>query len=154
MVKKLLVEGEDDLRVIPELIEKTGINWVENKKPIVTIKQIGGKDNLTSNLISTELQVSGLTHLGVMVDADDDAFLRWQSIRNACLANIPYLPESLPENGLIINTPDNQKFGVWIMPDNQSRGMLETLMIAEVLSKSTKGYDRDEKFAAYRTIPT
>lgn len=28
------------------------------------------------------------------------------------------------------------------------------LMIAEVLSKSTKSYDRDEKFAAYRTIPT
>ncbi len=27
-------------------------------------------------------------------------------------------------------------------------------MIAELLSKSTKGYDRDEKFAAYRTIPT
>lgn len=27
------------------------------------------------------------------------------------------------------------------------------LMIAEVLSKSTKSYDRDEKFAAYRTIP-
>ncbi len=27
-------------------------------------------------------------------------------------------------------------------------------MIAEVLSKSTKGYDRDEKFAAYRTIPS
>ena len=27
------------------------------------------------------------------------------------------------------------------------------LMIAEVLSKSTKNYDRDEKFAAYRTIP-
>lgn len=28
------------------------------------------------------------------------------------------------------------------------------LLIAEVLSKSTKSYDRDEKFAAYRTIPT
>jgi Uma2 family endonuclease len=28
------------------------------------------------------------------------------------------------------------------------------LMIAEVLSKSTKSYDRDEKFAAYRTIPS
>jgi Uma2 family endonuclease len=28
------------------------------------------------------------------------------------------------------------------------------IMIAEVLSKSTKGYDRDEKFAAYRTIPS
>ena len=28
------------------------------------------------------------------------------------------------------------------------------LIIVEVLSKSTKSYDKDEKFAAYRTIPT
>lgn len=28
------------------------------------------------------------------------------------------------------------------------------IMIAEVLSKSTKSYDRDEKFAAYRIIPS
>lgn len=28
------------------------------------------------------------------------------------------------------------------------------VMIAEVLSKATKNYDRDEKFSAYRTIPT
>ncbi|MEG4111034.1 MULTISPECIES: Uma2 family endonuclease [unclassified Microcoleus] len=28
------------------------------------------------------------------------------------------------------------------------------LLIAEVLSKDTKAYDRDEKFAAYRTIPS
>lgn len=27
-------------------------------------------------------------------------------------------------------------------------------MIAEVLSDSTKGYDRGEKFAAYRTLPS
>lgn len=32
--------------------------------------------------------------------------------------------------------------------------LVNPVMIAEVLSKSTKGYDRDEKFAAYRTIPT
>jgi Uma2 family endonuclease len=40
----------------------------------------------------------------------------------------------------------------------QKPGRKDTLMnpvwIAEVLSKSTKGYDRDEKFAAYRTIQT
>jgi Uma2 family endonuclease len=28
------------------------------------------------------------------------------------------------------------------------------LLLAEVLSNSTKAYDRDEKFAAYRTLPT
>lgn len=32
--------------------------------------------------------------------------------------------------------------------------LMNPILIAEVLSKSTKGYDRDEKFAAYRTIPT
>ncbi|MBE9247817.1 Uma2 family endonuclease [Dolichospermum sp. LEGE 00240] len=30
--------------------------------------------------------------------------------------------------------------------------IINPVMIAEVLSKSTKGYDRDEKFAAYRAI--
>lgn len=28
------------------------------------------------------------------------------------------------------------------------------MFIAEVLSKSTRSYDRDEKFAAYRSIPS
>jgi Uma2 family endonuclease len=32
--------------------------------------------------------------------------------------------------------------------------LINPLMIAEVLSKSTRSYDKDEKFAAYRTIPT
>lgn len=43
-------------------------------------------------------------------------------------------------------------------PLERQQGRTDTLtnpvMIAEVLSKSTKNYDRDEKFAAYRTIPT
>lgn len=30
--KKLLVEGQDDLRVIPELIEKNGIYWGAKKR--------------------------------------------------------------------------------------------------------------------------
>jgi Uma2 family endonuclease len=32
--------------------------------------------------------------------------------------------------------------------------VMNPILIAEVLSKSTKEYDRDEKFATYRTIPT
>ena len=43
-------------------------------------------------------------------------------------------------------------------PLQRQQGRTDTItnpiMIAEVLSKSTKSYDRDEKFAAYRTIPT
>jgi Uma2 family endonuclease len=43
-------------------------------------------------------------------------------------------------------------------PLQRQQGRTDTItnpvMIAEVLSKSTKSYDRDEKFLAYRTIPT
>ncbi len=127
--KKLLVEGKDDLRVIPELIEKNGITWVDSKKqPIVLIEECEGYENITSDLIYTELQTGRRTHLGLVVDADDDASLRWQSIRNACLTSITNIPEEIPATGLIINTPDGKKFGVWIMPDNIIQGMLETFL--------------------------
>ncbi len=36
----------------------------------------------------------------------------------------------------------------------QTDTIINPVMISEVLSKSTKSYDRDEKFAAYRTIST
>jgi Uma2 family endonuclease len=43
-------------------------------------------------------------------------------------------------------------------PLQRQQGRADTItnpvMIAEVLSKSTKNYDRDEKFAAYRTLST
>lgn len=43
-------------------------------------------------------------------------------------------------------------------PLQRQQGRIDTItnpvMIAEVLFKSTKSYDRDEKFSAYRTIPT
>ncbi|MTJ21279.1 hypothetical protein FJR06_08040 [Dolichospermum sp. UHCC 0352] len=129
--KRLLVEGQDDLRVIPELIEKNGINWgAKKEEAIISIQECGGYENITYDLIYTELQTGRCTHLGLIVDADDNASLRWQSIRNACLQieSISHLPEQIPETGLIIKTLDDKKFGVWIMPDNQLKGMLETFL--------------------------
>lgn len=129
VAKKLLVEGQDDLRVIPELIEKNGIRWGDKKKEaIVLIEDCGGYENIDANLISTELQASGLTHLGVIIDADEDLSVRWISIRNACLPSIPDIPEEISETGLIHVTNNGIKFGIWIMPDNQTRGMLETFL--------------------------
>jgi len=32
--------------------------------------------------------------------------------------------------------------------------VMNPIVIAEVFSESTEGYDRSDKFAAYRTIPT
>jgi hypothetical protein len=63
-----------------------------------------------------------------MIDADDNPTGRWQSIRSASLKSIPDMPEVLPEDGLIHTTPTGIQFGIWIMPDNKMRGMLETFL--------------------------
>lgn len=127
--KVLLVEGKVDLRVIPELIEANGVVWEINKIPVVYISPHNGYQKLVDpDVISTELQASGLSVLGIMIDADDNFLARWQSIRNASIKSIPDLPALLPEEGLIHTLPNGIKFGVWIMPDNKMRGMLETFL--------------------------
>ena len=125
----LLVEGKEDVRVIPELIEANGVNWGTRKNPVVYIRDYDGYDQLVeADVISTELQASGLSALGIMLDADDNPSGRWQSIRNACLQSIPDIPKALPETGLIQIAPNNVKFGIWLMPDNKMCGMLETFL--------------------------
>ena len=127
--KKLIVEGEEDKRVIPYLIEANGISWGETRNTaVVEIKSYGGYQNLNADRISAELKASGLTALGLIVDADDNLNTRWDSIRNICIKSIPSLPKKLPVSGLICNTPLGIKFGIWIMPDNQTTGMLETFL--------------------------
>ncbi|MEB3123463.1 MAG: DUF3226 domain-containing protein [Snowella sp.] len=140
--KKLWVEGATDKRVIPYLMEKNGIRWPDNPPPVF-IKDHGGCNILSKKLteseyLSTQLQTSGLTHLGIIVDADTELLQntenkpagRWQSLRDACLKceYIESLPEKFPSGGLIQNIDNDIKFGIWIMPDNQNQGMLETFL--------------------------
>jgi hypothetical protein len=125
----LLVEGRQDRFVIPELIEANGVPWGTRKNPVVFIREYEGYQKLVDpDVISTELQASGLSALGIIIDADDNPTGRWQSIRNATLKSIPDLPETLPKDGLVHITPTRIRFGIWIMPDNQMRGMLETFL--------------------------
>ncbi|MGB3401295.1 MAG: DUF3226 domain-containing protein [Microcoleaceae cyanobacterium] len=125
----LIVEGDQDKRVIPYLMEANGITWGEKKEAaVVKIKSYGGYQNINTDVISTELKASGLKALGLIVDADEDLNARWDSIRNVCIKSIPSLPEELPESGLIFHTPLGVKFGIWVMPDNQTPGMLETFL--------------------------
>jgi len=41
-----------------------------------------------------------------------------------------------------------------VFAEGRKDTIINPVMIAEVLSTSTKGYDKDEKFAAYRNIPS
>lgn len=125
----LLVEGEQEKRFIPELMEANDVNWGDKNNPIVYIDPLHGFDNLANpGVISARLKLRDLSALGIIIDADDNPSGRWQSIRNAALKSVPTIPESLPKEGLIISTPDGIKFGIWMMPNNEMCGMLETFI--------------------------
>lgn len=127
---RLLVEGEEDKRVVPWLIEANGIPWGETRqRAIVDIESYDGIENLLNpSVISTELKASGLAALGIIIDANDSAAERWQRLRNACLESVSGLPKELPSEGLVHRLDSGIAFGVWMMPDNRLRGMLETFL--------------------------
>jgi hypothetical protein len=127
----LLVEGQDELRTIPYLIELNGIDWGNGKNTIVHIKDYEGYENIIKpGSISTELKADGIEALGILLDADEFPLDRWIAIRNACRSSkaISHIPDELPETGLIIEADNGVRVGIWIMPDNKLPGMLETFL--------------------------
>ncbi len=123
----LLVEGEEDKRVIPELMEANGVPW--GKPPPVFIEPRDGFESMVKqSVIETELKATGLKVLGIIADANDEAVRRWGSLRNRCIRSFPDLPSELPPRGLICESETGLKLGVWLMPDNRSHGMMETFL--------------------------
>jgi len=131
---KLLVEGDTDKRVIPEFIEQNGIEWENNKKqPIVYIKPENGIDDLLNiDVIKSELNRTSLKNLGIILDADEKPKDRQEAINNICKSLKEdqrfLLSDNLTEDGLIFELKYGVKFGIWMMPDNQNQGMLETFL--------------------------
>jgi hypothetical protein len=127
--KKLLVEGDDEKRVIPFFMDEHVLWGDKENERIVDISQFGGiEDLLKPGNIEAESKVPGLRAMGIVIDADDQFESRWARVRDRCKRVASSFPEDLPPGGLIYETPHGLRIGVWIMPDNQSRGMLETFL--------------------------
>jgi hypothetical protein len=127
----LLVEGQDELRTIPELIEINGINWGTRKNPVVLLRDCEGCENIINkDVIAVELKADGIEALGILLDADEEPQDRWIAIRNACRNSkaVSNIPDKLPKEGLIIEADNGVRVGIWIMPDNKLPGMLETFL--------------------------
>ena len=139
--RRLLVEGKSDLRVIPELVKRgTGLRWELGKpKHLVEIVSADGLQNLLDpDFVTTQLVSPGdLGSLGLIVDADSSCNSRWHSLRGVLSPHFPQLPRELPPQGLVNTRADDLRLGVWIMPDNQSAGMMETFLSYLVPNRET-----------------
>lgn len=125
----LIVEGKDDQRIVPYVVERAGIPWGEPGAEIVRIHEIDGYPNLAAQF-RTQLKNAGLLRLGIIVDADEDPAARWQSL-SKIVGSEYALPQAPAPGGFIApRTVSNKRLGVWMMPDNAARGMMETFLLA------------------------
>ncbi len=134
----MLVEGEDDKFAIIELMGHH-THWPNDKtKAPVYLQAIGSaNDILADGFIPLKLQESGTKVLGVVLDADVEFDRRWARVKQVCRSVFDDVPDDMPKRGLILqDQAEGPRFGVWIMPDNQHRGMLETFLQALIYERS------------------
>ena len=115
--QKLLVEGNDDQHIIWALCEMFTI------PEVFDVIDCGGIDNLHKS-ISLRFKQTGVKTVGIVIDADVDLKSRWLCVKNLLLDQGFNMPEDLPSDGLV-SLNGNIKVGVWIMPQNDTNGMLE-----------------------------
>lgn len=132
---RLLVEGAEDKRVVPELIEKHGIIWEPRPKQYYAeIEDCGGIDNiLKDSFISSRFKTSNLKALGIIIDADglsDNQPSRVSDILGQCKKIIPDFDWTLSAKGIVASDQTGKRIGLWVMPDNLNPGMLENLLLS------------------------
>lgn len=142
----LLVEGATERRLIPELMEHRGVLWeLPTGGFAVRIDSYGGIERmLAPGEIETALKASGLESLGIIFDADGlhgDAPDRWATMRHRCADVGCTLPEIPPAAGFETMLATGIRFGVWMMPDNTNKGMLETFLLRLVPTASDAIYE-------------
>lgn len=114
----LLVEGTDDEHVVRHLWKRN------NLSPDFEIVDKGGVDPLLKS-IRVEVRAPGRQAVGIIVDADDHPEDRWNAISDRLRSAQITPPRAPAPAGTIIIDGFRPRIGVWLMPNNQSRGELE-----------------------------
>lgn len=124
---QLLVEGLDDVATIGALLQRHGVSWPSTKwQPFIHDR--GGIDEL---LDSIPLFLKGSYDVvGVVVDADTSLADQWTRVRDRFAAQGVELPPRASAHGTVVeaNVGQVRRVGVWIMPTNDTDGMLEDFL--------------------------
>ena len=134
---QMIVEGSDDVHSVVSLM-RPFVDWPKEETgwPVYIHMGNGAEDILSEGVLVAYLKGSTVKTFGVMLDSDANAQGRYVSIRNICKDIFPSLPNNLPADGLVVENDDKRRLGVWIMPDNTSKGCLETFLRCLVPEKS------------------
>ena len=125
--KILLVEGTDDEHVLKHICGNQDIPHLDEFEKYGSVEKLIESIGVRLPLLIEEGDV-----VGIVIDADTDISTRWQSIRNRIIGvgyqNVPDQPDP---GGTILDPPAGTylpRLGVWIMPNNQTSGILEDFL--------------------------
>lgn len=134
----LLVEGQDDKHIVWHICKKDSVNFITrrdiNNDMFVSltggqmeflIRDKGSASELVSS-IRLEIETSKRERVGILLDADENIDARWKEIKNQCSRAGIQIPDAPQRGGTIVAEKDNSpRIGIWLMPDNHSRGEIE-----------------------------
>lgn len=130
LARRLFVE---DVATQQFLIGVLSARGYANKVNVIVPPQEGGGRGGTGAVLDLARRTGNLKEaatqsIGLIADADETEFTsRWDNIRRIAVAAGGTPPAHMPREGLNLLVDSGKKFGAWIMPDNQSSGMTETL---------------------------
>jgi hypothetical protein len=107
-----------------------GIDFDSKDPSVPYVENSGGFEKLlTSGAAGLEAAVKSKVRLGFVIDADHPPYDRWAQLRGHFQKLNVALPATAHANGTIVSgTRADWKVGVWMMPDNVSRGRLEEFL--------------------------
>jgi len=125
MKRVLLVEGPDDEHVLKHL------SAIRQGPCFDEIIPHGGYVRLLPAIPVTLKAVGDEAVVGIVLDADTDISNRWHAVRNPLLDLGYDVPKNPEAKGTIIEPPVGAflpRAGIWIMPNNQTPGILEDFL--------------------------
>jgi hypothetical protein len=136
----LLVEGVNDCHVVLALC---GTHKVPET---FGLYQCGGKGRVLKRLNALIVAPDQPYAIGAVLDADADLEDEWRSVRAKLRDHSYRFPNSPNVDGTILEEPGLPRVGLWLMPDNQTPGMLEDFCIQMI-----KGTGHQQAEAAVST---
>jgi len=126
----LHVEGPDDLHSIVHLLIRHGINYDSKPWPpaFPEFNPVGNVESVLAG-IETAVELSTGRAIGFVLDADRPLLARWHAVRDRLRrvgVNVP--DEPMAEGFIGHSSTFRSSVGVWLMPDNQQDGKLETFL--------------------------
>jgi len=124
------VEGRDDMFALVNLLIRHGVDYDSRPWPAGFPEfQVAGSVTQLLDTMAIGVQVGGERTIGFVLDADSPLVDRWQGVSNRLQTVDVDVPKRPPTEGFVGKSATyNCTVGVWLMPDNQQDGKLETFL--------------------------